>query len=248
MRKRQSVSLPVAAGVAAGTLFLGFAAGAVAQGRSRLTVLQNTVSTDARKIGGRLYVPVADIAKAMGWKLTVAGSAISLQPPTKIATNGGNTSSPEYRLSGAAGEEFGNASYRFKVTNVAEVAEYNRKYTNGIAVGGAVNTGVNEKLVVIDCVLTNATAEREEFCFSRDRYAENTVLLDKNGESLPPAAIDVAADELNPPGAYALAGANVRFALVFRVPQAWEAKALVYTIVKYRERGLKKGTDVRVNL
>ncbi|MBC7807582.1 MAG: hypothetical protein H7145_15725 [Akkermansiaceae bacterium] len=248
MRKRQSVPLPVAAGVAAATLLLGFAAGAVAQSKSRLTILQNTISTDARKIGGRLYVPVADIAKAMGWKLTVAGSAISLQPPKKLVASGGNTSSPEYPMSGAAGEEFGNASYRFKVTNVAEVAEYGRKYTNGIALGGAVNTTASEKLVVIDCVLTNATAEREEFCFSRDRYAENTMLLDKSGESLAPAAIDVAADELNPPGAFALAGANVRFALVFRVPQAWEPKALVYTIVKYRERGLKKGTDVRVNL
>lgn len=248
MRKHHSVSPPVAAAVAAGTLLLGFAAGAVAQGSSRLTVLQNTVTTDARKIGGRLYVPVADIAKAMGWKLTVAGGAISLQPPTKTVTNGGNTSAAGYRLSGAVGEEFGNASYRFQVTNVAEVAEYTRKNTNGIAVGGALNAGTNEKLVVLDCVLTNATTEREQFCFSRDRYAENTVLLDKNGESLPPAAIDVAADELNPPGAYALAGANVRFALVFRVPRSWEPKALVYTIVKYRERGLKKGTDVRVNL
>lgn len=250
MLRYSTVSLPVAAGVASGFLLLGFAAGAVAQNKMRLIVLQNTVSTDARKIGGRVYVPVADVAKAMGWKLTVTGSAITLQPPTRLVRNGGNTSAPEYPMSGAAGEEFGNASYRFKVTNVAEVSQYKRKYTNGIAVGGDVTSdaNANEKLVVVDCTLTNATANREEFCFSRDRYAENTVLLDKNGESLPPAAIDVAADELNPPGAFALAGANVRFALVFRVPQAWEPKALVYTIVKYRERGLKKGTDVRVNL
>lgn len=248
MRRDHSVSLPVAAGVAAGTLLLGFAAGAVAQSKSRLTILQNTVSTDARKIGGRLYVPVTDIARAMGWKLTVAGSAISLQPFAKVVINGGNTSLPEYRLSGNAGEQFGNGAYRFKVTNFAEVSEYRRKYTNGIAIGGAINAGHNEKLIVVDCILTNATKVREEFCFPLAGHAENTAILDKAGESLPPFAVDVAADEMNPPGAYALAGANVRFALVFRVPQSWEPKALVYTIVKYRERGLRKGTDVRVNL
>ncbi len=247
-KHQHTVPLPVAAGVAAGTLLLGFAAGATAQGRARLTVLRNTVSTDARKIGGRVYVPVSDIAKAMGWKLTVTGGAINLQPPARLVANGGNTSLPGYRFAGAAGEKFGSGAYRFKVTNFAEVSEYRRKYTNGIAIGGAINAGKNEKLIVIDCLLTNATTAREEFCFSLSSHAENTAILDKAGESLPPFAVDVAADEMNPPGAYALAGANVRFALVFRVPQSWEPKALVYTVVRYRERGLKKGTDFRVNL
>ncbi len=248
MRKTKTVSLPVAVAVAVGTSLFGAAVGAMAQNKARLTILQNTVPTDARKIGGRVYVPIADVAKAMGWKLTVAGSDLRLQPAAAVVKNGGNTSTTEYPLSGAAGEEIGNGPYRFKVTHVAEVSEYDRKYTNGIAIGGSIKAGENEKLVIVDCTLTNASTERQEFCFSRDRYAENTMLLDKAGESLPPFSIDVAADELNPPGAFALAGANVRFSLVFRVPQSWESKAVVYTIVRYRERGLKKGVDARVNL
>jgi hypothetical protein len=103
-------------------------------------------------------------------------------------------------MSGAAGEEFGNASYRFKVTNVAEVSSYRRKYTNGIAVGGDVTSdaNTNEKLIVVDCTLTNATTSREEFCFSRDRTRKTRCYSTRTGVSAP-AAIDVAADELNPP-------------------------------------------------
>ncbi|MBC8143379.1 MAG: hypothetical protein H7Y38_18280, partial [Armatimonadetes bacterium] len=88
----------------AGTLAVGVGIGvAVAQGSAKLTVMRNTVPTDARKIGGKVYVPIADVAKAMGWKLTVSGNRISLQPPALAAT-GGNTSLNEAR-SGAVGEE-----------------------------------------------------------------------------------------------------------------------------------------------
>ncbi len=227
---------------------LGVAVGAaVAQGRARLTVLSNTVSTDARKIGGRVYVPIADVAKAMGWKLKVVGNAISLQPPVPPVARGGNTSlAPAGMATGTRGDEIRAENCRFRVVSIAEVPKYERRYTKPS--GEVITAEANEKLVVLDCVLTNATAGREEFCFSRDLYAENTVLFDKEGQSLSPFSVDVAADEFNPPGAYALAGANIRFALVFRVPAAWEPKALVYTIVRYRERGMKKGTDVRVNL
>ena len=219
---------------------------AVAQGGARLTVMKNTVPTDARKIGNKLYVPIADVAKAMGWKLSVAGGNISLQPPA-IAATGGNTSLTEEH-SGAVSEEIRTALNRFQVTKVSETDKYERKYVSGIGASTAVTAGAGEKLIVLDCVLTNASAEREEFCFSRDRYAGNTALLSTGGESLQPVAVDVVADELNPPGAFALAGANIRFALVFRVPTPWQSKALVYTIVRYRDRDAKRGTDVRVNL
>ena len=233
----------------AAALLLGVATGAaVAQSRARLTVLQNTVPTDARKIGGKIYVPIADVAKAMGWKLTVAGNNILLQPPATPVKPGGNTSLPSSSLSGVVGETIRAETFRFLATTVSQTEKYDRRYSSGIGVGEAVVAETGTKLVVVDCVLTNASADREEYCFSRDRYAENTLLLDQSGESLPPYAIDVATDELNPPGAFALAGANIRFALVFRVPLAWQPKALVYSVVCYRARGMKKGTDVRVNL
>ncbi|MBC8143727.1 MAG: hypothetical protein H7Y38_20040, partial [Armatimonadetes bacterium] len=219
---------------------------AVAQGSAKLTVMRNTVPTDARKIGGKVYVPIADVAKAMGWKLTVSGNRISLQPPA-LAAPGGNTSLNEAR-SGAVGEEIRTALNRFQVTKITETQKHDRRYVNGIGSAAPVIAGTGEKLVVLDCVLTNATNAREEYCFSRDRYAGNTALLSESGESLQPTAIDVAADELVPPGAFAPAGANIQFALVFRVPATWQPKALVYTITRYRDRDAKKGTDVRVNL
>ena len=244
MPNKKVISLPIASGIAVGLLILGFTVGAVAQSRTQLTILQNTVPTDARKIGGKLYVPIADIAKAMGWKLTVAGSTISLQPPS----TGQSPQATTEKTAGAVNEELSTGTARFQVIKVAEMLKYERHYANGLSSGVPVIANPNQKLVVLDCVLTNATNEREEYCLSSDRYAENTVLLDKTGESLSPVAVDVAADEMHPPGAYALPGANVRFALVFQVPGSWQPKALVYTIVRYRARGLKKGNDVRVNL
>ncbi len=226
---------------------VGIAVGAaMARGTARLTVMQNTVPTDARKIGNKIYVPIADVAKAMGWKLSVSGSNISLQPPALAAT-GGNTSLAEART-GAVGEEIRTSLNRFQVTKMMETQKYERRYINGIGSATAVVAGAGEKLVVLDCVLTNATGQREEYCFSRDRYAGNTALVSDTGASLQPVAMDVAADELVPPGAFALAGANIPFALVFRVPADWQPKALVYTIVRYRDRDAEKGTDVRVNL
>lgn len=234
-------------GALAATLAAGIGIGAVvAQTNAKLTVMRNTVPTDARRIGNKIYVPVADVAKAMGWKLAVSGNRISLQPPSVVAA-GGNTSLVEAQ-SGAVGEEIRTALNRFQVRKVTETNKYDRKYLNGIGSATGLVAAPGEKLVVLDCVLTNATGQREEYCFSRDRYAGNTALLSDTGASLQPAAIDVAADELVPPGAFALAGANIPLALVFRVPQDWQSKALVYTIVRYRDRDAKKGTDVRVNL
>ena len=238
---------PLIAALIAGTL-LGAGVVALAQGKSRLTVLQNTVPTDARKIGGKLYVPIADVAKAMGWKLSVSGGNISLQPPVVPPKNGGNTSLSGSPYAGKLGEEIRTDAVRFTATKLVETDRHERVYIGGVGVGTPVLAGAGEKLVVIHCTLTNATADREQFCFSRDAYAENTALLDVSGESLPPAAVDVAADELSPPGAVALAGATIRFALVFRVPKTWQPKALVYTVVRYRARGQKRGVDVRVNL
>lgn len=246
-RAPRAISLSVAIGIAVGTGLFGLTVGVAAQSSMQLVLYKNSVMTDARKINGRLYVPVTDVAKAMGWKLSVQGSKILIQPPPPTAAPD-NPMASNLKLSGGINEELYTGKYRFKVNTVSEVDRYERKYANGLAASTPLIAGSNEKLVVLDCVLTNATTDREEFVVSRDRWAENTVLLDAKGESLAPFGYDVAVDEVNPPGVYALTGATVKFALVFQVPKTWQSKALIYTIVRYSERGMKKGTDVRVNL
>ena len=241
--KTRTLSLPAAATVAGIALALGIVSGAAAQNRFELIVYKNTITTDARRIGGKLYVPIADVAHAMGWRLAVKGTRITLQPPIPQTASGG-AAMPE----GAVNAEIAAGNYKFRANGVVEAAHYDRKYANGMSGAGAADAGAGEKLVVLDCTLTNASAAKEAFCFSRDTFAENTALLDATGTGAQPFLIDVPADVVNPIGASAMPGANVRFALVFKVPAATQAKALVFTIVRYPQYGMKKGTDVRVNL
>ena len=239
----RTISLAVAAAIAVSTLLIGIVSGAAAQSRYILVVYKNTITTDARRIGGKLYVPVADIAHAMGWHLAVKGTTITLQPPIPPALSGG-APMPE----GTVNQEIAAGNYRFRVNSVTETAHYDRKYANGLSSGSVVEANDTQKVVVFDCTLTNTSATKQAFCFSRDVWAEDTVLLDTTGASVQPFVVDIAADTVNPLGAAAMPGANIRFALAFKVPKAWQAKALIYSIVRYPEYGLKKGTDVRVNV
>ena len=228
---------------AVGLILLGGTAAvtALAQSAMKLVINGNPVTTDARKIGGRTYVPIEDVAKALNMQVFTTGGQIVLRP-------GGGANQIANQHVAKIGEELFTGKYRFQVNSIQELPKYQMKYANHFTYNKTVEAGEGEKLVVLDCCLKNGTAQKDEFVFSPTEWGENTALTDADEGAHQATAFDVAADEDAPMGAYALPGAAVRFAIVFKVPQNTKPQDLVFTIVRYAQRGSKKGTDVRVAL
>ncbi|MBC8102503.1 MAG: hypothetical protein H7Z41_07925 [Cytophagales bacterium] len=219
------------------------AGAALASSSVKLVINGNPVTTDARQIGGRTYVPVDDVAKALGLKVYSGGGQIALRP-----AGGANQVG---KLQGKIGEELFTGKYKFIVNSVVETQKYQMKYANNRIYNQTVTAGQNEKLIIVDCRLKNGTALKDEFVFysgTTYNFGGNTALTSFDETSKAPHAYDVAPDEGSPDGAFVLPGAAIRFAIVFKVTPDTRPKDLVYTIVRYAERTEDNGTTVRVSL
>jgi hypothetical protein len=221
---------------------LGLAGIAWAQsGRTKLVINGNPVYTDARRINGKLYVPLNDVAKALKMNVYAQPTQVVLRPA-------GGANQVGNKLSGKIGEELFTGKYRFSVTGVQETNSYSKRYTNRYNPAKTIQAQGGEKLVIVSCRLKNGTQTKDEFAFSTGNWGENTSLTDMDERSYQAHDYDVAADENAPLGAYALPGASVPFTIIFAVPQNAQVKDLVYSIVRYAQRADKKGTTVRVSL
>ena len=220
-----------------------FAAG-VAVARAPITLVINggtPVSTSITRVNGVTYVPVKDVAKALNMDVTMGSGTITLAPA-------GGANQIANKTVGKIGDDLFTGKYRFQVQSVAEVPVYKFLYTNHSMTDIQAKAEGNEKLVLVTCRLKNGTKEKDEYVFSTGDYGENTALTDTNEGVYQPAYYDVAADENAPYGKYALPGSAIPFVIVFRVPKTTSVKDLVFTVVRYHERGDKKGTDLRVHL
>ena len=208
---------------------------------AKLVINGNPVSTDIRKIDGKNYVPIEDVAKALNMQVFVSSGQYVLRPA-------GGANQVAGKRTGKIGEELFTGQYRFLVKSIQEANKYHMKYANKFTYNKDVEAAEGEKLVILDCQLKNGTTKKDEFAFSKKDFGGNTALADADGRSYEVDAYDVFADEDAPLGANALPGAAVPFAMVFRIPNSAKAQDLVYTIVRYVERANNKGTDVRVSL
>ncbi len=191
------------------------------------------ISTSSTSINGTVYVPVKDVARALGMSVTTTGSRITLAPV-------GGANQLAAKSVGAIGEEIFTGRYRFQVQSVKEAATYNFLYTNRFMTETVANAEGDEKLVLVTCRLKNGTKEKEEYAFSSREYGENTTLTDTNEGSYQPAFYDVAADEGAPYGKHALPGSAIPFVIVFRVPKTASVKDLVFTVVRYRSAATRR--------
>lgn len=207
----------------------------------KLNINGASVATSPKVIGGVTYVPINDVAKALGMKATVAGQNIALKPA-------GGTYQVANKLKGNQGEDLFSGRWGFKVVSVERASAYTSKYRNTYNHIGSYDGKAGEELIIVQCRLKNATKENINFAFSAGDYGMNTALTDMDAGSYKPDAYDVFAEESAPLGKSALPGASIPFAIVFRVPQGTQLKDLVYSVVLYRERGGKKSTDFRVAL
>ena len=239
MNKKQKLWSGALAG---GALIL--ATTAWAQSAIKLSINGNAVTTQTRVIGGKTWVPLDDVARALKMQKSVANGQITLRPA-------GGATQVANKLKGQQGEELFSGKWRFTVTGMTRTKLWNRKFPNVYTDTDAVEVDDGEDLIVVSCRLKNGTPTKTEFAFPTGAaldYGMNTSLTDQDEGSYQPKTYDVSADEGSPVGRYALPGAAIPFHIVFRVPAGTPVKDLVYSVVVYGERGDHKSTDFRVAL
>ena len=234
--KTVRVLVPVVAGLCA----VG-ATVAWAQGSLRLVINGNPVMTNVKTIGGQKYVPISAVAKALKMNVYTSGNTITLRPA-------GGTFQVANKLQGKIGEDLFSGKFGFKVLSVQRGASYNFRFVNRYQSEDKVEAEGNEEIVVVNCRMKNGTKQMDNFAFAVRDYGMNTSLTDNDEQSFAPAFYDVLADESAPLGKKALPGSSINFSIVFRVPKDTQIKDLVYSVVRYSERGDKKSTDFRVSL
>lgn len=107
---------------AVGGAFVLLAAASVAQAPGQKLILNGAVaSTNVRVIGGQAYVPVADVAKALGQNVAKIAGGYEIAAPGGANRVGG--------LEGKVGDTVFNGAWRFKVTGVHEADGYSERYT-----------------------------------------------------------------------------------------------------------------------
>lgn len=107
----------------------------------------------------------------------------------------------------------------------------------------------NEELVVAPCRIKNGTNKKDELVFGKWEN-NHTSLTDANEQAYEPALYDVKESQRFPVGASFLPGSAINFVLVFKVPKGAEPQHLIFSAIRYGERGNVKviPTDIRVLL
>lgn len=214
---------------------LGAAGAALAvQAGQILKINGEVASTDVKVIGGKAYVPLSDVAKAMNLTVIKSAGGYSL-------TQAGGAGQLQAKGNGKIGEEIFSGKWRFKVTGVERgegyVPQRNKSKTE-------IEPGRGEELVIVRCQVRNGTSAKDELVFSKDWEGMNTSLTDMNEQAYPVVAFDVREDEIAPVGCNFLPGSAIDFSIVFSVPKGTELKDLIFTAMQYKFRS---GYDQKKN-
>lgn len=228
-------------GVVAMLAFAGYQAG------KKVFLNGQLVSSDARVVGGKTYIPLADAAKALqttvkprgdgGFDLVPAGGA------TMVAT----------KLVGEMGEEVMTGKWKFAVLGIERMKQRDpvylpkESYNHIDAQGG-------QELIVLKCRFKNATKAKDGIVLA-SWEGNNTALTTPEEQSFQPhrKGYDAVFNEHFPDGAKILPAAALDFYLIFEVPQGTKVKDLVFTFVRYDVRATfdqkkEAPVDVRIHL
>ncbi len=211
---------------------LGIAAGSAllcAVGLAPSVTYNGKVLTrDVRMIGGKAYVPLADVAKAMDLQVLKSGGNLALAKAGGANMLAGNTT-------GKIGEELFTGKWRFLVRDVQKMSEYQET----LNINPVKHTAKeNEDLIIVTCRVKNGTKQKDELVYSTSWEGTANSLTDMEEHSYAPIAFDVRETEGAPKGVVFLPGAAVDFKMVFLVPKGTEPKDLVFTALRYSMRTL----------
>jgi hypothetical protein len=202
-------------------LVAALAVGAAALAQAKDTVLMyggKVASRKVRVINGESYVPVRDIAGALG--LTVVprpGVGIEL-------TREGGANQVE-GLRGKVGDTLFTGFWRFQVTGIKVYKNYERinSYYGETEIGP---NGENDVLLAVECIARNGQKESAALRVLSDK----TQVAGTDGTSMVLKDCDMRIDGARTYSAGVLPGAAHKVVLVFSVPKDFEPKDLVVTI------------------
>ena len=211
---------------------------------SKLYMNGQVASSSLRIIEGRSYVPVADVANALGATIATRSDGYEIVMP-------GGANQVEGVAQGKIGDELFTGQWRFQVVSVEDAGkQYKERYYQMLRT--IKPQGGGETLIVVNCRLKNGT-KRTRTPLVTERVPGNTALADDQGHSYAPLDYDAAQGEgdkiMSFAGRDLLPGAAMDFALVFSVPKGTVPKALVYSVQVYPDDvGKQQHTDLRVSL
>lgn len=221
---------------------------ALAQNNALKLLLNGKVaSTRIRVLGGQPYVPLTDIARALGQSVAKTSGGY------EIGTAGG--ANQIAGLTGKVGDTLFDGSWRFQVTKVTEAQTYSDRYTQKRP--EEYTAEENSKLVLVDVTVKNGTLQQNSLSMSQFDGKNNTSLAGADGSSIPRTSYDLRSGDGVHWGAGGasdgtpniLPGAKQDFTIIFKVPKNFQPKDLIYTLA-YQKDPLSpaKHVDLRVSL
>ncbi|MBO1438499.1 hypothetical protein [Meiothermus sp. CFH 77666] len=217
-------------------LVLGLSLFALAQSAQRLILNGQVASTRVIVVQGTAYVPLADVAKALGQTVVRVQGGYEIR-----AAGGANQLAGQFQ--GKVGDQILTGLFRVQIQKVERMESYTTRFDkNNLAIQPR---SAEEELVVITASLRNAKQSGTVAPSLSVNNPGNTALAGADGRSFPPIAYDSPSGTNTGGGFTLLPGAALNFAVVFSVPKGTEVKALVLRVGEYGDTGSK---DVRVSL
>ncbi|MDQ3813268.1 MAG: copper amine oxidase N-terminal domain-containing protein [Armatimonadota bacterium] len=215
---------------------------------SKLILNGKVASTDVRVINGKAYVPVADVAKALGMVVVKRSDGYEIKKP-------GGANPIKGVMQGKVGDVLFDGKWRFQVLKVEMPESYTIKSgsepSSNLYASSEWNRDTrtltpkpNFKLVVLQCRVTNGQNSKQTLWTAPSDDKLRTSITDMNGGSYPPMAYDYPGgpNQTQP----LVPGAIITFPVVFGVPADARLKDLIFTLKN--NDYFEKGNDVRVSL
>ncbi len=214
---------------------------------SKLVMNGKTASTKVKIVGGGAYVPLADVARALGMVVVRRGDAYELKKP-------GGASPIQGVTQGKIGDVLFDGKWRFQVLGLQMPAAFTMKtpgedydYANRSKFDSATRTfhpAPGYKLVVLQCRVTNAVNEKRTLWTAISDKRINTALTDTQGGSHSPIAYDFEGGPIQ--SKWLVPGAILNFPVVLSVPQDARLKDLIFSLKNNQNDD--PINDVRVSL
>ena len=212
----------------------------------RLTMNGKTASSDVRTMGGKTYVPLADVAKSLGMKVVKRGNG------WEIKKAGGTYQVGDLR--GKIGDVLYDGKWRFQVISMQtpemfQMRTDSQPYSNtSVSIYDTEKRTLRPKdsykLVVFKIRVTNTAKVPQTLWTSISDTTMRTALTDMEGESHPPLVHDYeGGPTVTKP---LLPGSSLTFSTIFGVREETVLKDLVFTL-KNNDYS-NKGNDARVSL
>jgi len=214
---------------------LGLGLLALAQSAQRLILNGQVASNRVIVVQGTAYVPVADVAKALGQTVVRVQGGYEIR-----AAGGANALAGNFQ--GKVGDQILTGLFRVQIQKVERTDSYTPQFDKNA--NPVQPRSAEEELVVVTASLRNAKQSGTVAPSLSVNNPGNTALAGADGRSFPPIAYDSPSGANVGAGFTLLPGAAMSFAVVFSVPKGTALKALVLRVGEYGDTGSK---DVRVS-